>query len=481
MAEFADEWTQLLKEIPFLAPLTEAVIKEKLVLGKIPQAETPASLVEIAQGEYVIREGEFGDTFYLVVGGTFAVELWNDGGVPVQVNTIGRGAYFGEMAMIGRGMRTASIKALTPGCRVLEIYKGPFDRVIKDDKTGAVKKSLDDTYNRRTIEKFLRDNEYLRELAPEDRKLMAEQGKLVRFEAMQDVYKGGEPPKSFYLVRQGFLKAWRMEGEVESVLAFLRDRDFFGDLELIDGRPRTATVTTMEPVELVEVPRAVFAQIYQRYPELVQRFRRYEFDGRQLNVASSSKTGMMFVDDLVGTGMAQARSALIINMELCTRCGNCVQACSDLHGGYSRLIRRGKKLTRREQQTKALENFFFPNSCVHCRTPDCMSGCPVGSIARDKDGEVYIKDFCVGCGACAKGCEFGNISMVIVGDKKAARPSRKASKCDICRGYDAPNCVYNCPQGAIVRIDPNEYFDELRRTPAPKGTGGVDIVKMASR
>ena len=33
-----------------------------------------------------------------------------------------------------------------------------------------------------------------------------------------------------------------------------------------------------------------------------------------------------------------------------------------------------------------------------------------------------------------------------------------------CRGYDAPNCVYNCPQGAIVRIDPNEYFDELQRT-----------------
>ena len=65
--------------------------------------------------------------------------------------------------------------------------------------------------------------------------------------------------------------------------------------------------------------------------------------------------------------------------------------------------------------------------------------------------------------------------MVVVGDKKAAKPQRKASKCDICRGYEAPNCVYNCPQGAIVRIDPNEYFDELQRG----GNSGPDLVAMA--
>jgi Fe-S-cluster-containing dehydrogenase component len=160
-------------------------------------------------------------------------------------------------------------------------------------------------------------------------------------------------------------------------------------------------------------------------------------------------------------------------MDLCVRCGNCVQACTDLHDGYSRLIRRGKKLERRQKASKAgsYQHLFFPNSCLHCRTPDCMTGCPVGSIARDKDGEVYIKDFCVGCGACAKGCEFGNISMVVVGDKKAAKPKRKASKCDICKGYEQANCVYNCPQGAIIRVDPNEYFDELHRA--------VDLVALA--
>ncbi len=480
-AQMADEWTLLVKQIPFLSMLTDAVIRDKLIMGKIPQAEQPASVVDLPIGDFVIREGEFGDTFYVVLNGTFAVEVWNDQGIPVQVASIQRGAYFGELAMIGRGMRTASIKAVTPNCQVLEIYKGPFDRMLKEDKTGGLKKQLEEIYARKNVEKFIRDNEFLRDISDADKKLMIEAAKLLRFEAMADIYKAGAAATSFYLVRQGFLKAWRTEGEDESILAYLRDKDFFGDLELVDGRPRTATVTAMEPVEIIEIPRSVFAGLYQRYPQVIQAYRRYDLDARAGGgggggPATGSKTGMMFTADLIGLGVAQARSALIIDMDSCVRCGNCVQACTDLHNGYSRLIRRGKKLTRREKSTGKLQNLFFPNSCLHCRTPDCMAPCPVGSIARDKEGEVYIKDHCVGCGGCAKACEFGNISMVIVGDKKAAKPQRKASKCDICRGYEAPNCVYNCPQGAIVRIDPNEYFDELHR-----GGAAPDIVSMAKR
>lgn len=477
MTDLADDWTALLKQIPFLSSLPDKIIKDKLVMGKIPQAELPASLVAVAAGDYVIREGEFGDTFYVVVAGTFAVEVWDDAGIPREVATIQRGAYFGELAMIGRGMRAASVKAVGAGAQVIEIYKGPFDRVIKDDKTNAVKTALEEMYARRTIDKFVRDNEYLRELLEPDKKLIVDTGKLLRMEAFHDVYKHGDAPKNFYFVRQGFLKAARIEGEVESILAYLRDKDYFGDLELVEGRPRTSSVTTMEPVELIELPRSTFAVLYQRYPDLIKRYRRYELDKRSDLPVMQSKTGMMFVKDIIESGMGQARSALIINMDLCTRCGNCVQACSDIHDGYSRLIRRGKKLTHRDDGGD-LENIFFPNSCVHCRTPDCMTNCPVGSIARDKDGEVYIKDHCVGCGGCAKACEFGNISMVIVGDKKAAKPQRKASKCDICKGFEQANCVYNCPQGAIIRVDPNEYFEELRR--APSG-GDVDLVAMARK
>lgn len=450
-----------LKAIPFLAG-----VPDKLLTGLLEDSR----LVAIPAGECAVRQGEFGDTFYLILHGEMGVEVWSDDGTAVEVARLRTGQFFGELAMIGKGHRSATVRAVGDGVELLEVAKGPFDKLLKQK---SVAEAMEQLYSRRTLEAFIRENEYLRDVSDVDKKLLTDTGKILRLHATEDVFKAGDPPQSFYFVRQGFLKIWRQDGEAESVLAYLRDKDFFGDLELVTGQPRVATVTAMEPVELVVLPRSVFAGLYQRYPELIKRFRKYELDRRaEAESKSQSKTGILFIKDLVEMGMAQARSALIIDMDLCSRCGNCVQSCEDLHG-HSRLIRRGKKLTRREQETKKLENLFFPNSCIHCRTPECMSGCPTGSIARDKEGEVYIKDFCIGCGACAKGCEFGNISIVSLGDKKTAKPERKAVKCDICKGYDSPNCVYNCPQAAILRIDPNAYFEELH-------SEHIDLVSLAA-
>lgn len=454
----------LLKKIPFLESVADPLLNGLL---------ERSNLVNIPEGELAVMQGSFGDTFYLILAGEMAVEVFNDDGQMVEVARLSQGNFFGELAMIGKGHRTASVRAVGEGAELLEIAKGPFDKLLKQK---PVLEAMEELYRRRTIEAFLRENEYLKELRDTDRETIAATSKLIRLHATDDVYKAGDNPESFYLVRHGFLKIWRKEGEADSILAYVRDKDFFGDLELIEGVNRIATVTAMEPVELVEINRTVFAGIYQRYPGLIKRFRRYELD-RAEKTAQQSKTGMMFVANMVELGMAQARSALIINMDLCTRCGNCVKACGDLHG-HSRLIRRGKKLTRREQKSNALENLFFPNSCIHCRTPECMTGCPTGSIARDKEGEVYIKDFCIGCGACAKNCEFGNISIVALssddgGEQKKAKPKKKAVKCDICKDYSAPNCVYNCPQAAILRVDPTAYFEELHSK--------VDLVAMANK
>lgn len=450
---------EILKKAPLLQGVADNMLNDLI---------KESSMVIVNDGDCVIREGEFGDTFYAVLSGEFAVEIYDDDGTQKEVARMKEGAIFGQLAMMGRGQRNATIRCATMIGELLEVSRGPFQKLIKQK---PVADRLEEDYRREVISKFVRENEYLRGLSDADKNKIIEQGKLNRFEAMKDVYKAGDPAKTFYFVRQGFLKAWRVEGETENILAYLRDKDFFGDLELLEPQPRVATVTTMEPVEIVELSRTLLAELYQRYPETIKKFRRYESSRRsQMNDQSSgSQTSMLFIGNLIETGVAQARSALVINMDICTRCGNCVQSCSDLHDGYSRLIRRGKKLTRREKNSQQLEHVFFPNSCMHCRTPECMRGCPTGAIARDKEGEVYIRDFCIGCGQCSKDCEFGNISMITLRDasgneqkKAASNGKRRAVKCDICKDYSYPNCVYNCPQAAILRVRPSEYFEELR-------------------
>lgn len=77
-----------------------------------PQLETSARrLVPVAvdAGEAVIREGEPGDAFYVIASGRALVER---GGTPIR--ELGPGEGFGEIALIRRVPRTATVTALTP-------------------------------------------------------------------------------------------------------------------------------------------------------------------------------------------------------------------------------------------------------------------------------------------------------------------------------------------------------------------------------
>jgi CRP-like cAMP-binding protein/ferredoxin-like protein FixX len=470
MSQYAELALSLLREIPFIK---ESAVPDKALKEFVEDPLKQNRLVAVNAGDACISEGEFGDTFYVVLNGTLGIEIFTDDGTMLEVAQVSRGSFFGELAMIGKGHRTATVRAKEGGAELLEISKGAFDNLVKRQK--KVKAALQSLYEKRTLSKFVKDNWMLEKIGDADKQLIVDNGKLHVLEPMKPVYKKGEAPKSFYLIKQGYLKIWREDGDAESILAFVKDNDFFGDLELVTGQPRAANVTTMERVEIVEVPRSVFAQLFQRYPEIIKGFRKYELDRKaEIETGAASKTGIMFKADLIQLGMAQARSALVINTNICTRCANCVQSCHDLHG-HSRLIRRGKTLRRREKSS--LESMFFPNSCIHCRVPSCMFPCPTGAISRDREGETWVKeDLCIGCGQCATACEFGNITIRGLSESEAAkataREKGKAVKCDICKHYDHPNCVYNCPQAAILRIDPNSYFDELSGK-------GVDLVGLA--
>jgi len=154
----------------------------------------------------------------------------------------------------------------------------------------------------------------------------------------------------------------------------------------------------------------------------------------------------------------EAQSLLILDLEKCTRCDNCVRACADAHDGVTRLIREGLRF----------DKYLIATSCRQCRDPLCMVGCPVGSIRRRNSLEVIIEDWCIGCGLCAKNCPYGNINMhpftmtVDTGqEKNVAVVRQKATSCDLCTQHAEPSCVYACPHDAAHRVDPNEFFREL--------------------
>lgn len=90
-----------------------------------------------------------------------------------------------------------------------------------------------------------------------------------RFRRNEVIFHQGDPGDSLHIVASGAVKIVlpSAEGE-EAIIATLRPGDFFGELALLDGAPRSATATALEPSDTLVLPRQVFLDLLDTMPGL---------------------------------------------------------------------------------------------------------------------------------------------------------------------------------------------------------------------
>jgi len=162
-------------------------------------------------------------------------------------------------------------------------------------------------------------------------------------------------------------------------------------------------------------------------------------------------------DFLVDNRTINGTQTMLINIDWCTGCDDCVRACSSTHNNNPRFVRHGP----------VHGNLQVTNACMHCTDPVCLIGCPTGAIGRNAaDGRVMIDDrTCIGCGTCANSCPYNNIRLVeirdeggnFILDEDSNAPIVKATKCDLCFGqFGGPACQRACPHDALIRMNMND-------------------------
>ncbi len=299
--------------------------------------------------------------------------------------------------------------------------------------------------------------------------------KLLRFDPGQVIFREGDAPDGFYLVRIGFVKVAKRWPGGEMVLAYLPRGSCFGEMALLSSAPRTASCTALDHVEVVKIDSADFSAMLGSFPDVRTRLEALARERERQNAALQSRGASVDLEQFLAQGLMEAQNLLLLDLDRCTRCDECVHGCANAHGGVTRLIRDGLRF----------DHYLVATSCRTCRDPLCMVGCPVGAIRRKESLEIVIEDWCIGCSLCAKQCPYGNISMVELSSRSgdgtalesapssgapgspsapaarvAAKPKTKATTCDLCMDHGEPACVASCPHDAAHRVDPLAFFEQ---------------------
>lgn len=421
--------------------------------------------------------------------------------------TLVAGDMFGEIAALGRTQRTASV--ISDGSsELLEIrWQGLRDiRRRVDD----FREHVDQLYRERSLASHLRATPMFQHL---DEAAIARIAAETLFETYGDfdwhtqyqrdrdesfnhrlagepvIVAEGDYPDGLLLVRAGFARVSQSVNNGHRTIRYIGRGAVFGMAEIVHnwseytgkagvagegeagGLPAKtlhATLRALGYVDILRVPTAVIEELVlpTLSGEALAEYGRLDERPDEAKASEGNETG---VDRLVEPGMLEflvehryinGTATMLMDLDRCVRCDECVVACARAHDNNPRFNRHGRRH----------DHYMVANACMHCMDPVCMIGCPTGAIYRSSPGgQVVINDMtCIGCATCANSCPYDNIRMVEVRDGTGAfirdtvtnAPIVKASKCDLCIDQPGgPACQRACPHDALKRVDMQDLSD----------------------
>ena len=430
-------------------------------------------------GEVLFQRNEPGASLFAIADGSVLVEI--DPNDPSKTVAIGQGSIVGEVGLISGRKRGATVRT-AEGAIVIEI---PRNAALKLMATNAAAK--------REITRISTERQLLQlfgSVSSDDLAEVLKSAEIKGIRAGQTIINEGEEGFDVFVVRQGSMVVEKSIGGKPVFLSYLPAGSYVGEMALIDGGRRTATVRAAIKSEVIRLDGDAFRNLLRSKPDLLASFKQQMSSRQELtDYIEARKDGFGGVVDmyssvagfLVENGIGEATDVLLIDEKLCIGCDNCERACADAHEGLSRLNR---------EAGRTYAHLHVPTSCRHCEHPHCMADCPPNALNRGPDGEVYINETCIGCGNCQRNCPYGVIRMAKVPPKKpsllkwlffgagpgpgeadekwakkkiSAETPKKAIKCDMCSGIKGgPACVRACPTGAAIRVSPEEFLTVAR-------------------
>ena len=470
------EWLAFLRRrVTILNELSMLQMRE-FMLDSEPRAH--------GSGEIMFERNEPGASLFAVADGSLSVQI--DPKDPSKTVPIAKGSIVGEVGLISGRKRGNTVRT-AEGSIVIEIPRAAALKLMATNS--AAKREITRIATERMLLQMFPG------VTSEDLKEVLEDAEIQEIRAGQAIIEEGGEGFDIFVIRQGSMVVEKSVGGKPVFISYLPAGSYVGEMALLDGGRRSATVRAAIKSEAIRLNGEAMKRLLAARPALMERFRKDMAHRHEINsFIEARKDGFGGVVEmyssvagfLVSEGIGEATDVLLIDEKLCIGCDNCERACADSHEGLSRLDR---------EAGRTFAHLHVPTSCRHCEHPHCMADCPPNAINRGPDGEVYINDTCIGCGNCQRNCPYGVIRMAKPPPRKpgllqwlffgsgpgpgepdqkwtdkrvSSEVPKKAIKCDMCSGIEGgPACVRACPTGAAIRVSPEEFL-----TVARMGQGG---------
>ncbi len=242
-------------------------------------------------GTDIIRQGDDPDQFFILTKGEVEIIRQYPDGSEVLVAKVSEGGFFGEIGLLKHAKRVATVRAKTD-VEVMTMGAASFQRWL--DSSVISRQELDAIVDERmeTVES-LQPLETSPDTADETFEEESARVKgfpqmpaqsvagMKNFEPGEIIIREGDAADKFFIIAKGTVEVYyHQDGDKDTVIARLSDGNYFGEIGLLEGGKRTATVRAATAVTLLVFDRETFGRWISHNPTSKTELRRMAYERR---------------------------------------------------------------------------------------------------------------------------------------------------------------------------------------------------------
>jgi NTE family protein/lysophospholipid hydrolase len=230
--------------------------------------------VRLPPGATLLRQGEPGDDLYLILAGQVSVTIERTGAVAALVDEIGAGGVVGEMALLTGLARTATVRSLET-CELARLSRVDFEALA-----ARFPRLLQEFLHRilprlRRVQLLGVLTELFGELDRTALGTLEAELEWVTLGSGAELFAEGDAGDDVYIVVNGRLRVGAADHDHgERILEEVGRGGAVGELGLLTGEPRAATVVAVRDSDLLRLSKAAFERLLDRHPRAMMQIAR---------------------------------------------------------------------------------------------------------------------------------------------------------------------------------------------------------------